>query len=340
MKDTDTRSRGAARFWPFGAQAALLSVPGVLVVLVVAILVLRSAFKWPGPGSDALLLTGVLVLSLLPLGLSLLDVLASRGGSLEYAGLKIDFAAVIKSAPSVTLAPNIGVPGVPVPDSASASILDTLRTAVANDIVVVDLGDGRAWWETRLLVLSSGGARLGRPQVIVFVATEHEASNRFVGWSTPIRLATMLLRADARSRESYNAALAATRQWELIPPIPGGGLPPTPASAQGLAQTNPWIAYDGLEPNELAMEQYLAADFGSKLEPPARGGITLSRLNELFAPVLHTETIDERWAPDRRLGAFLASDSPYVALVDRGGYVGLLSRTAGLSAILDVITRT
>jgi hypothetical protein len=114
-------------------------------------------------GSDALLLTGVLVLSLLPLGLSLLDVLASRGGSLEYAGLKIDFAAVIKSAPSVTLAPNIGVPGVPVPDSASASILDTLRTAVANDIVVVDLGDGRAWWETRLLVLSSGGARLGRP---------------------------------------------------------------------------------------------------------------------------------------------------------------------------------
>src|SRR5216683_4618583 len=118
------------QFWPFGDRAAVLSVPLILAVLFIAVISAKAAFNWPTPGADGLVLTGVLVLSLLPLALNLIDRLAARGGSFEYAGLRIDFAAALQPGTSITIATNIGVPGTPIPDSGSISILETLNTAV------------------------------------------------------------------------------------------------------------------------------------------------------------------------------------------------------------------
>jgi hypothetical protein len=54
-------------------------------------------------------------------------------------------------------------------DSGTVQILETLRAAVRHQVAVVDLDDGTAWWETRLLVLCAGAARQGRPNAIVFL---------------------------------------------------------------------------------------------------------------------------------------------------------------------------
>jgi hypothetical protein len=61
---------------------------------------------------------------------------------------------------------------MPVTDSATTQILDTLRQATGDYVVVVDLEDGKAWWETRLLVLLAGAVRLGKPDKIVFVSRD------------------------------------------------------------------------------------------------------------------------------------------------------------------------
>jgi hypothetical protein len=58
---------------------------------------------------------------------------------------------------------NIGVPGQAVQDSLTTNILDALKQATDCEVVIIDLEDGRAWWETRLLVLLAGAVKLEGP---------------------------------------------------------------------------------------------------------------------------------------------------------------------------------
>lgn len=106
----------------------------------------------------------------------------------------------------------IGVPGRAISDSDTAQILHALHEAANTDMVVIDLEDGEAWWETRLLVLLAGAVRLGRPVAVVFVATDRGCPRRFQGWGEPAKLLRRILRVDPQYEQSYWAALTAARQ--------------------------------------------------------------------------------------------------------------------------------
>jgi hypothetical protein len=96
--------------------------------------------------------------------LALIDNLSQRGAVIEFKGLKLNLAQIPSATPSVSLvATNIGVRSTPVNDSSSSQILASLGDAMNNEVIVFDLEDGQAWWETRLLVMLAGAARLGRP---------------------------------------------------------------------------------------------------------------------------------------------------------------------------------
>ena len=84
-----------------------------------------------------------------------------------------------KGAAGLQIASNIGVPGQPVTDSDTQQILDTLKQATASNVVVVDLEGGKAWWETRLLVLLAGAVRLGKPDKIVFLGKHANFDRQF-----------------------------------------------------------------------------------------------------------------------------------------------------------------
>jgi hypothetical protein len=332
------------RLWPFGARAAILAVPLIAAVLLIAFGLSRVLADWPESRSDNLVLIGVVVLSMVPLLLVALDLVASRGGSIEVRGVVINFAGQLRTHSELTIAANIGMPGVPVPDSGSEQILDTLRAAVANEIAVVDLEDGSAWWETRLVTLCAGATRLDRPRVIVFVATEEGRQGRFQGWGEPEALLRALLRADRRYRESYEAARVAAAQWALVQaytpgqqPVPVAGLPQPQPPVVSLATSHPHFAfsYQG-DRNELAQEQFLAADLGEKAEPPEQG-IDVVRLRQLFAPVLRSDHLENDWSSERRIEAALATDAPYMAITDGGRYLGLLARDAVQNSILQAL---
>src|SRR6266481_7054506 len=163
----------SSRLWPYGTRAGLLSVPIILVGLLAVMSVARNLTGWPSNESEKTILLGIFVLAVTPLGLAVIDARAERGAVLEYAGAKIDLSRMPgPSLPTASVPVNIGVPGEPVSDSSTSRILDALREAVSTDVVVIDLENGQAWWETRLLVLLAGGVRLHRPEVVVFVATD------------------------------------------------------------------------------------------------------------------------------------------------------------------------
>jgi hypothetical protein len=223
-------------------------------------------------GSD-LLLIGVLILSLLPILLVLVDTVARQGGAIAFRDIRVDFAGSVEPASSITIPRNIGLPGQPDSDSTTTEIIDTLRNAAGNEIVVVDLEEGDAWWETRLLVLCAGAARLRRPSAIVFVATKRTPW-QFQGWAPPGELLRALLRAEQGYRRSYATAEAAAAQWALVPPPPAGAPCPPPGHPwfSGPALTHSWMAWrqlpTGCKPNELATEQFLS---------PMRSGATSRR---------------------------------------------------------------
>jgi hypothetical protein len=337
------RGGSAGSFWPWSSRAAVLAVPGILVVLLVLLSVTRAIADWPSDTSEGAVLAGLLLLALLPLLLVLLGTLAG-GGSVEAFGVRIRFAEASRARQEVTVPPRLGLqPGMTLNDSSTAKILDTLRDATHSDVAVLDLEEGTAWWETRLAVLCAGAARLGRPKAIAFVATVGGTQRVFKGWAPPEDLLRGLLAKRQDLRAAYERARAVHRQWELaIPPEPNAppGTPPTLPFPIGPDTGVQWAVFpDGSRPSRLAAEQILALHVGPIEDQKAHGVITTTRLVELFDPMLRTRSVDldqddshATWAQ-----TILSTTDQFVAMTNGQRYAGLLPRDAAVNDILRAV---
>ena len=332
------------KFWPYQPKVSILSAIIILIGLLILSAILRSTIGWPSDGSTNTVLIGILFLSLLPLLLSILDVIIDRGGTIGYKDFKIDFSKVQKAAESHFIIPaNIGMRGQPVADSGTSNILDTLKDATSTSTAVIDLEDGHAWWETRLLVLLAGAERLRKPEKIVFVAKNEGKDQCFQGWCNPSELLHCLLEVNPLYKESLAITRAAARQWELVEPleeIPPGNFRPIPAQPawiNGMVSNNTsWMAFNqkGL-PNELMAEQTLQNILGQKIENfTGSVHITIARLTELFQPVLIKQHVDESWPADKQRDTFFNTDSAWVALTNNGKYSALVSRISVMNEML------
>jgi hypothetical protein len=336
--------------WPFKRKASLFAAAAILPALLLLLAILRATSTWPSPGSEGTVLIGILVLSLLPIILALLDVIIERGAVVEYAGIKVDFSKTREMGTSgLTVPPNIGVRGQAVTDSSTTEILAALQQAAASDVAVIDLEEGDAWWETRLLVLLSGADRLKRPEKVVFIGVDAGRTQRFQGWSTPSALLRRLVRAHPQYERSLQTARAAARQWELLEPVnplPPGFLPTTPRPPwlpTPLATRHPWMAFDaatGLR-NEFLEEQLLQSDLGEKIEQHEGSiRITLIRLEDLFRPVLNKDAIDLSWPANRQLDAFLQTEASSIAITEDGKYSTLVPRLTLLNQVLKPLLKS
>lgn len=337
------------RLWPFSPRFSIIWAFVLLIGLSILIATLRTTMGWPSDNSENVVLIAVLVLSLLPILLPLLDIIIDRGAVIEYSGVKIDFSQVRPPGSSgITVPVNIGVRGQAVVDSGTTQILDALRQATTSDIVVVDLEAGHAWWETRLLVLLAGAVWHGKPERIVFVGIEAGKVQCFQGWAYAADLLPQLAQSHPQYLRSLERASAAAKQWELVEPnnpISPGQPAPVPAQPpwmqHGLAKQHQWMAFDhatGLH-NEFLAEQLLASDLGEQIETKeGHKSISLARLDDLFKVVLHKDSIEQSWPSERQLSTFFADDAPYIALTNQGHYAALVSRLAVLNDMLRSIT--
>ena len=75
---------------------------------------------------------------------------------------------------------------------AKTTTVQSLGVALAQQgrrVLVVDLEEGAAWWETRLLTLCVGAHRRGQVRAVVFIATDRTVARTFQGWAAPGQLA-------------------------------------------------------------------------------------------------------------------------------------------------------
>jgi hypothetical protein len=161
------RSAPPYELWPWRTGLALVSVPIILGLLLAAYGFMRANFGWPHDQYQGWLLLSILMLSLLPVFLLVLGLLASVGGTVEApGGVRVSFTgASEQAAGSVSkahLSENLGTADASpaaLNQSSLQNILGALQTAHESDVTVVDIGQGETWWESRLFILIAGAAR-------------------------------------------------------------------------------------------------------------------------------------------------------------------------------------
>jgi hypothetical protein len=331
--------RPSLRVWPWSARVAVLLVPAVLLTLVVAHGVVRAVLEWPDQRYGGWVLLGIALLSLLPVILLLIELLASAGGSVQLPGLAFSFSGaslqVAATIRSTTLAENLETPSdAPVTQTSLRSVLRALRRAHDSEITIVDLRHGRTWWETRLFILVAGAARLGRPQAIAFVGDRNGKQQVFLGWAPPSRLLDMHLSSMPELADAYDCARAKAAQWRI-------GIPAPRQADRAPYVTLPWSNQQlWLPPTEqevpdpaFAEELFLQQELDGR---PAelRRHVTIQRLLQLFEPVLVTDRVDVDANDDAWIDLLRNSQRRFFALTTADVLKALVPRDALVAALV------
>jgi len=328
--------------WPYKLNFTFLVVLLIWIVCGLILALTYTYLSWPDRSALPTVLIVVLIIGLVPLILRLLDYLSSRRASIDAKLFKIDFsnAAVSQTSietVSVQLPANIGIPGTALGES-GLQIFDVLDDAPRNEVVVVDLEDGNAWWVTRFLALCGGAVRAGSPKAIVIVGTIHNISGIFLGWIRPTDALKAILNSKSEYRDRH---LRAKRISQQLLVFGEDDIKPTCVTLQQVVDT--YKHHAGLmERGDAAFEQILmdqlktgSVKLPSLETPPDR--LTESRLNELFKHTLYDAHIDLNQPDKEQINMFLRTETLYIALVRDKKYVSMLERTAGERLVLRTL---
>lgn len=346
-------------FWPWGRRSALAASAALLIVLVGGVIVLRLASGWPEAQWEGPILLAAALLSLVPIGLLVLATVAESSGSVSFRGLSIAFGATAQAVATTVTGSTIAIPrnvtqeGADVGDSGSSDVLRVLEDASRAEVVVVDLEDGHAWWDSRLLLLCAGAALQNRPRAVVFVATVDTVSRSFVGWSHPADVVAQIRNDSAELSYAYATAQTSLRRAELTFPgraAPGGWpavIPALPPGAQaGPTQTPVVNDQELFESNgPFLLPQRPAVAFtkalGRAVHPlEESGGVThlsVVRLRQLLMPVLHTRSTEDDASDTEWVKAVVDHDNEYLVVTHKGVYRGLAPREHLMSALLRAL---
>lgn len=346
-------------FWPWGRRSALAASGVLLVFLVGGVAVLRLTADWPDAQWEGAFALAAVLLSLIPIGLLVLAAVAESKGSVSFRGLSVDFGAAAQAAAATVTRSTISIPrnvtqeGVDIGDSGHAEVLSVLAEASRAEVVVVDLEDGHAWWDTRLLLLCAGAQLQGRPRTVVFVATVDTVARCFVGWSYPADVVAQILRATPDLRFAYATARTSVRRAELTFPgrAPPGSYPSVTPALPRLAGTDPIPTavvndhelFDRQGEFELPQQPAMAFTraLGRTVHPLEDSGnvaqISVVRLRDLLTPVLHTSSTDQAASDDEWIRAVVDLDNEYLVVTKDGVYRGLAPQTHLTGALLKAL---
>lgn len=324
--------------WPYSRTLAIVSIPIAWILFAVLFSLTHKYANWPDAESRNSIVIVAIVVSFIPLLLVLLDFLSSRRAVLDIKGVKIDFGWIDLSQAEVRhesfgLPDNIGIAGAIVSDSSPMQIVSALQEATANEVVLLDIKDGNAWWVTRLLALSAGAVRAGSPKAFVFVGMKENIQGQFLGWAEPASIQKAILNAREPYQTTYQTAMRIARQIAMF-----GANDLLPAGPSGFVLHSDVTRYtynpDFVKLGDAAFEQILMDQLAKQLleNPPDR--LTLGRLMELFGHCLYQHAIDLLWPNEKQISSFLDSTSVYVALLKNGKYESLVKREDGERLII------
>ncbi len=203
------------------------------------------------------------------------------------------------------------------------SVLRTSQAAARSRLLIVDLADGQAWWESRLLMLCAVAATRNEHSAVVFVADLGRTPGSFVGWAPPAALRDRLLQARPELRAAYQSAAADSMHT----------LTNTP---RGMPFLDPLDSVPRIAPAEVDLANHVG-----RIEAQSTQPLTAGSVRDLFAPDLVTRYVDRTEPFDQWVRDALAAEEEFVAVTDAGRYAGLMTwRQVASSVLLSLIPET
>ena len=324
------------RLWPWSPQAALAAVPIVFLALLGALVLARRLAGWPGNAYQGWTLLAVVLLSLLPVILLVVEAAARNRGQVSAFGVSLSFAGASREAAvglrTATLEENLNASSEPtVQQTELPSLIAALRRAHDSDVTVVDLRAGRTWWETRLFILVAGAARRGRPRALAFVGDLNGQRDIFIGWASPSRLLDLHLAADDSLRLGYASASSLTAQFELSTPIAGSQTcRPSFGTRPRRSACRRWHVG---RPTPTSRSSFLQQQLETGPNQQRRY-VTVTRLRELYEPALVTDHIETGSSDDDWVNLLRKQPRPFFAVTDEGSLRSLVPPDALLTALV------
>jgi len=342
MNDKD-KCKVDENFWPLKPKWSVVSTIGLFITILLIVAFIKKVLGWPSDKSENTVLIGILFISLLPIFLSVIDLLIKHKGTFEYKGIKLDFS-VVKSLGTFgfEMPVNIGVEDQDI-RSMPKDIFDvfvslTLSQVSENDVVLIDIGK-KPWWETRLLILLAGATRLQKSTRIVFLRSDTEVEKNLIGWGYANELLHELVFPDSKNplssdyRKSLYRARSAAVQLELLSPD---------YSYEEYQRSRPaWIPEDSLADKyrSIALDQTADAeerflfeklmffDVQEKYERENKPKeITLDSIRTLFRKALKKDHIDQDMSDACKQDSFFSSKESYIAITQHGKYQSLVPK--------------
>lgn len=189
-------------------QAAVIAGAALLIFLLLA-----GLAGWPNAAGGWPFAVGVSVaLGLLPVAGQALAFLREGRGKVVAAGITLDFSAAVPAATAgagqLALPGNILRPGMRIDDSGSQELDRVAAEVAAQGDLVIDLGAGDAWYETRLFAVAATMQLLGRPARLVLAGQRSGEAGQLLGWIAAGDVVAAMERADPRYGWAHRQAAA------------------------------------------------------------------------------------------------------------------------------------
>jgi hypothetical protein len=334
------------KLWPYNKGLAFATIPLVWLFFTIIFMLGQRYAGWQNTLEGAVILV-VASISFLPVLLLLLDFFSGRGAVLDIKGVKIDFSKINLDTQAVKresfgLPDNIGVDGALITDSTAMNIVKALAKTFNQEVAVLNLKSGDAWWVTRLLAFSAGAARTGSPAILVFIGKKENVSNAFLGMAKPKDIVNAIVEGNDQYKLRYDKAIRITQQVLFF--SDDSLLPPNFILAPDISRYTSLPEYVNLR--EAVTEQIILDQManvgaytpvGSLEEPPDK--ITISRLCELLAHCLYKDEIELSASHEQQIDKLLSSKAPYIALVKDGQYDSALKQSDGERLVLTELFR-
>jgi hypothetical protein len=326
-------------FWPFRPKYAWITSVLLVPTLIALVATLQSAGVLSGDRISPQIALVAVVLGFIPV----LALILERVTSVKAAGVEVTFAAVQKAVQTAGTATrttiisgNLGTPpGSPTQDTSGGSILQAVQAGTTGEVVIVDLGDGHQWWQTRLLLLASGMSRHRPNSAIVFTAILADQPEQFIGWARSTAVLKCLLASDGKLRRAYQEATRDTNLVGLATPVQwdtSGSALETPVQLANGKALPPVSKFDEFI-SERMLFQHLVFDVeGGHLGHGEE--VTVAKIRNLLAPILNVHSLAEEASESEKLSIVLDTNSDYLAITKKGRYVNLLPHRIVVNAVL------
>jgi uncharacterized RmlC-like cupin family protein len=315
---------------PFSIDWREVTITAIVFLLVIiGFGVLAAVIHWPNERDGWPLAVAIAaVIAFMPLMARTFSFLQQSRASFEGPlGIKINFsaAAQVATVGTAKLTENLIQSGMVISSSAKELNAAAVK-ATQESVVVIDLGDGRAWYATRLFALAATAEFLHAPKALILLGQRGGQPRRVAGWIRPADIVKSLIRIEPAYGEVWQHAQAYLCHLQLIPTQALEKFPKLldyqrDAFAEAGSAAIMYILLDQMS----SLDAPAATAVPSQLEnPQAPKWITMQDADCTFDAWLVRETLDLGKPEREQLTTLLAAKADLVVATREGEYAGLI----------------